>query len=727
MPPGEIERLRALGEYGVFDTPPEDEFDRLVDLAARLFGTPYAVISLVGHDRLYFKSHYGTDLTGIDRDGSFCAHAVLQDDLFLVTDALKDERFCQHPHVSGPPNLRFYAGVPLVAPSQHKIGTICVLDDKPRSEFSGHERKNLEDVATLVMNRLELRRLSCVCGAEWAQFLNLATASHDAIVCTDADGKIKFWNPAATSLFGYAEKEVVARPISVIFPEYVAERQTKKIQDISRTIEPPLAESKLQVLARSRQGNLIPIDLAVTTHREETELSICMILRDAASKTEREQRLFGLLDIDPVTGAHTRSRFYAELRNAINSGVGAVLTLDFDKFKDINSEHGYSSGDRLLRAAVKRIRDQVRSGAFIGRIGGDSFAIVLPNAADHQEPAAAANDLLQTFEAPFTLANKSVRLTASIGRALIPDHGSDPDELLANANLGLHSAKVKGGNRHISFEPNMRRQAIARYSCDSDLRRAFECGEFEIHYQPQVRLSDRAVTGAEALLRWRHPTRGLLPPAAFLPVLQAGPLAAPVGSWLLRTACADATRWQVPRSPEFRVSVNLFETQFRDGNLTNEVREALQSSGLSPKALEIEITENIALKTADAIINSLQQLRDDGVGISFDDYGTGYACLSLLKTFPLTRLKIDQAFIQDLCEDKGDAAIIQAIIYIGRKLGLSIIAEGIETEEQETVLRMYGCTEGQGFLFSPALSAQALTDYLRTTRPASDAPHSQVS
>ncbi len=245
---------------------------------------------------------------------------------------------------------------------------------------------------------------------------------------------------------------------------------------------------------------------------------------------------------------------------------------------------------------------------------------------------------------------------------------------------------------------------------------ALSHNQFELHYQPQVRLSDSSIVGAEALLRWRHPERGLLPPAAFLPVLESSLLTVDVGNWVLKTACADAAAWRRAGSPDFRMAVNLFGAQFNDGDLPTRVEETLMQNGLPADALELEITENILLRQDDAVIAALREMRAWGVAIAFDDYGTGFASLSLLKRYPVTRLKIDKSFIRDLCTDPEDAAIVQAIMYLGRRFGLGITAEGIETEAQEEALRMYGCTEGQGYLFGRPSAAGALTDLLRRDR-----------
>ncbi len=310
-------------------------------------------------------------------------------------------------------------------------------------------------------------------------------------------------------------------------------------------------------------------------------------------------------------------------------------------------------------------------------------------------------------------AQSSTHLGVNVGIAICPTHGTRAEELLANADLALQSAKSAVGSGFEFFKPSLRRAVIARRTYEAELRQSLEHSQFELYYQPQVRLADRTLIGAEALLRWRHPERGLLTPGDFLPVLESSPLAAPVGDWVLKTACAQAAAWRRLASPEFRMSVNLFGAQFNSGDLPTRVEQALLQNELPANALELEITENIMLRHDETIIVPLREMCAWGVSIAFDDYGTGFASLSLLKRYPVTRLKIDKGFVRDLCTDAEDAAIIQAIMYLGRRLGLGIIAEGIETEAQEETLRLYGCTEGQGFLYGRPLSAFSFSDFLR--------------
>jgi len=708
-------RLKSLDEYAVFDTPPEVDLDRLVELAARMYRTPVAALSLVGRDRLYFKSRFGMQATGIGREGSFCSYAIENDGVFLVPDASKDERFSSHPLVKEPPNIRFYAGIPLVAPSGEKIGTLCILDTKPWPAFSEDDRKNLEDVADLVMNRLEVRRLEQAKQGGHLRFERIASTSPDAIVGADSSGLINYWNRAAETLFGYAAGEAVGQPIGFIFPERLRKLQAAEVMSLVNCHVPDPSAQQLRLVAHRREGGEFPAELSLSIWREDDAISFGVILRDITDREEGEQRLFGLAHLDPLTVLPGRAFLFNQLKHAVESGGGALMLLDLDGFTDVNDSLGHSIGDLILSETAERLRSQFESDV-VARLGADEFAILLPGLADRSCASKIADDVLRLFAAPFAVDGETVHIGVNIGVAIFPTHGTGAEEVFANTDLALQRAKAALGSGHQLFTPSLRQAVITRRTCEAELRRALSENQFELHYQPEVRLSDRTVMGAEALLRWRHPERGLLPPKVFLSVLESSPLAIAAGNWVLRTACADAAAWRRLGFPDLRIAVNLFGAQFNGGELATHVEEALIENRLPAEALELEITENILLRHDESVIIPLREMRAWGVGIAFDDYGTGYASLSLLKRYPVTRLKIDQAFVRDLCSDAEDAAIVQAIMYLGRRFGLGVIAEGIESEAQEEALRMYGCTDGQGYLYSRPLSAGALTSFLRQHR-----------
>lgn len=708
LPRHEIERLRALEEYRPLDTLSDPDIDRIIELAARICRAPVAALSLVGHDRIYLKSRHGIEQCEFARQETFCEHAIENGGLFYVPDATRDPRFAALPIVTGPPHVRFYAGIPLQSPSGHSIGTVCLLDVKPWPEFSANDRKALEDVAALVMNRLEVLRVREASHGDSLRFERMASTSPDAIVCADTLGRVIFWNRAAEAVTGYSAQEAMGKPVSFVFPPRVRRAQTAKLTRVVRGIAGPAAP-RAEFTVLRRDGTELRLEMTLSVSREN-DAGFGAILRDVGLARQGEQRLFARAELDPLTGLPNRCRLLAALRREAAHGKGALFQLDLAGFKDVNDSLGHSAGDQLLRQSGERLTALIADTGKVARLGADEFAVLLPRISA-AEATKVAEKLVGAFDSPYFVGTEAIYLGVNAGIAMFPENGTNGDELAANANLALERSKATGRRGFEFFKPRMRQVVIARRTIESELRQALATSQFELFYQPQVRLHDASIIGAEALLRWRHPTRGLLSPAAFLDNLEKSPLAAEVGNWALRTACAQVAAWRKVH-PDFRVAVNLFGAQFDAGDLPSRVEEALLANGLPAQALELEVTENIMLHGEHAIVVPLREMRAWGVSIAFDDYGTGFASLSLLKRFPVTRLKIDRSFVSDVCTDEEDAAIVQAIIYLGRCFGLGVTAEGIEDKAQAEALRMYGCSEGQGYLYAEPLSNEAFGGYL---------------
>ena len=413
---------------------------------------------------------------------------------------------------------------------------------------------------------------------------------------------------------------------------------------------------------------------------------------------------------DGLTGLPNRSAFTDAVDAALAQGRPiCVLAIDLDGFKPVNDTLGHSMGDVLLRQVAERLRALPGAG-FVARLGGDEFAMLVRHEGDGVGAETLAADVIQRLAEPFTLPAGQVSVGASVGVAHGPDHGAGVEALLAAADLALYRAKAEGRRCARTFEPKMRTVALLRRAQEDELRKATLLDQFELHYQPQVRTADEALVGAEALLRWRHPERGLQSPAEFLPTLETSTLAGRVGAWVIDTSCRQAAEWRGRGAPNLRLGVNLFGAQLRSADLVRTVGSALERSGLPPEALEIEITENIALHHDDDVVDHLKRLRDLGVGIAFDDYGTGYASFSLLKRYPLTRLKIDQSFVRSMCEDPRDMAVVCSVLELGRAFRLGVIAEGVEREQQRAQLDLMGCEELQGYLFDKPLSGPAFSE-----------------
>jgi diguanylate cyclase (GGDEF)-like protein len=433
---------------------------------------------------------------------------------------------------------------------------------------------------------------------------------------------------------------------------------------------------------------------------------------DITAIRQAEARIAHMAHHDALTGLPNRVLFRDEMERAVarlrRGEEVAVLCLDLDHFKAINDTLGHPVGDALLSAVAERLQACVGEADIVARLGGDEFAVVHVGQDGPGSATILAQRFIETIAAPYELLGHQVVVGTSVGIALAPNDGEDPDQLLKSADMALYRAKEDGRGTFRFFEPDMDLRMQARRALELDLRKALPHGEFEVYYQPLVSLSSSKVTGFEALLRWNHPERGSVPPSEFIPLAEEIGLIGQIGSWVLKQACADAVTW----SNDIRIAVNLSPAQFKSRTLVLDVIAALGASGLPARRLELEITETIMLQDTDATLGTLHQLRSLGVRISMDDFGTGYSSLSYLRKFPFDKIKIDQSFVRDLPDGGEAVAIVKAVAGLGSSLGMATTAEGVETEAQLERLRREGCTEVQGYFFSPALPAREISGLL---------------
>ncbi len=421
-------------------------------------------------------------------------------------------------------------------------------------------------------------------------------------------------------------------------------------------------------------------------------------------------------DMDSLTGVVARQAFLKRVETRLQSETTprfALLLVGIDDFRAFNDMNGHPEGDAILVQVARRLRDASPRDAVVGRVGGDEFGVLLTSISDPTLVRHVSAAILSMLSAPYELDGNRHHVLASVGACVMPAGGDTTSDVLAAASLALARAKHDGGRTIRFFKPQMRTDVTTRLSLVQALREAYAQRQFELLYQPQVDLRDGRVVGAEALMRWRHPTLGLLTPAAFIDALAASSVAADVGMWLLHTACAQARAWSLTFPDAPRVAINLFAAQLSESRLLTEVRHVLRALELPPDRLEIEITETIALQQGDEVSDQLQALRRDGVTLTCDDFGTGYASLSFLKSFPVDRLKIDQSFIRNVTQDSVDAAIVRSVINVGQSLKIGVVAEGVETPEQRNFLLANGCIEAQGYLYGRPMPADRLTDFLR--------------
>ena len=435
--------------------------------------------------------------------------------------------------------------------------------------------------------------------------------------------------------------------------------------------------------------------------------------------TERrcsEQRIQHMAHHDALTDLPNRVLFAERLQQMTerlgrSEKVAAVLCLDLDRFKEVNDTLGHPAGDALLRQVTERMRQEVRQTDTLARLGGDEFAVILNDLQEPAEASAFAERVICALSAPFDLEAQAVTISVSVGIALCSgaDPRPEPDHVLRCADVALYRAKAEGRNGYRFFQPGMDTQMQHRRSMERELQQAMDEGQFILHYQPQFDLGTRRLTGVEALLRWQHPAQGMILPDDFIPLCEETGLIVPLGTWVLQTACAQATRWR-----GVRLAVNLSPVQLHRPGVVRLVDQVLRETGLSPGLLELEITEGMLLQDTPQTLKALGGLRALGVGIALDDFGTGYSSLSYLRRFPFDKIKIDHGFVASVVEDAGAEAIVRAVAMLGRSLGMRVNAEGIETPEQLACLQALGCDEGQGYLLGHPVAPDRLTSLLTT-------------
>ena len=440
----------------------------------------------------------------------------------------------------------------------------------------------------------------------------------------------------------------------------------------------------------------------------------------ADEKTRADARIEYLASHDSLTGLPNRETFNGLLHYAIEAARRhqrrfAVLFIDLDRFKVINDSLGHEAGDMLLVEIAGRLRETLRSSDVVARLGGDEFVVILEEAAESHDVERIARNLLSVLSEPLQLSGHECHTTASIGIAMYPSDGADVQTLTKNADMAMYLAKEDGKNGFRFFTKEIKTQSIERLTLESALRRALDRDQFALHYQPKVDMATGQITGVEALLRWTHPELGVLPPAQFIPLAEETGLIVPIGRWVLKEACAQNMAWQHGGLRPVSMAVNLSPRQFLDEDLLLDIDEALAASGMSPVLLQLEVTESMVMRNVSRAVKVLDAIQTRGIRLAIDDFGTGYSSMSLMKQFPIDTIKIDRSFVRDLPDDSEDKAIAQAIISMGKALGMTVVAEGVETAEQETFLRDHACDEMQGFLFSRPVPPQQLAELLRST------------
>jgi diguanylate cyclase (GGDEF)-like protein/PAS domain S-box-containing protein len=537
--------------------------------------------------------------------------------------------------------------------------------------------------------------------------------SQDMILVTDRRGNTLRISPIVESILGYRPDELIGRNAAeVVYPEDLEETRTAM-----RLARKGQSTRNCETRYIHKDGRVVT--LAWSGVWSEPEQIYFFTCRDVTQRKIVDERLRQLAHYDQMTGLPNRESLWNELSELIYASAEpggrqtSIAMFDLDGFKDVNDTLGHSTGDRLLLEAARRMSDLAGQKARFYRLGGDEFVLILADCGDPRDVGELVGSVVKSLGHGFDVNGHQIFIGASAGIAIAPAHGVSVDELLSNADLALYDAKAAGGRCYRLFMPALRAKAEMRRELDTELRRACDQNEFVLYFQPQIRLSDGAITGAEALLRWRHPHRGIIGPGAFIETLADSPVVLEVGAWILETACRTAAALRA-KGHDIRMGVNLFPAQFQADRLQSDIENTLATTGLPPEALEIEITENIALGHDEALLVPLRALRERGVQLAFDDFGTGYASLSFLTRYPLTRLKIDQSFVRKIGERpaREDTAIVRSIIMMAHNLGMAVIAEGVETAAQAAFLQAERCDEVQGFLYAKPLPLNEFEEFL---------------
>ena len=543
----------------------------------------------------------------------------------------------------------------------------------------------------------------------------------DAVISTDVRGHVTYLNVVAESMTGWSREEAAGHPLEEVFR--IIDATTR--EDVHNPMALAIRQNKTMGLTPNcvlirRDGVEAAIeDSAAPIHDRRGKVTgAVMVFHDVSKARALTHRMSYLAQHDSLTDLPNRLLLNDRLTQAMARAYRhrqklAVLFLDVDRFKHINDSLGHDVGDRLLQSVARRLLGCVRKSDTVSRQGGDEFVILLSEVRHAQDAAVSAEKILRSLRTPHRIDDHDLHVTVSIGIVAYPDDGTDAETLMRHADFAMYHAKDSGRNNYQCFTPDMNVRAIERQSLEDGLRHAMEQQQFLLHYQPKIDLDTGAIIGAEALIRWRHPQLGLVPPARFVPIAEDCGFIVAIGRWVLREACRQARAWQDAGLPPLRIAINISSVELRDMDFVAGVRAVLTETVLEPHYLELELTETFLMQDSTSTTAVLQALRDIGVKLALDDFGTGYSSLSHLKRFPIDTLKIDQSFVRDLTTDPDDASIVSAVISMGKSLNMRVVAEGVETREQLAFLHEQSCPEGQGYYFSPPVVAAEFAQLLK--------------
>ncbi len=565
--------------------------------------------------------------------------------------------------------------------------------------------------------------------AEDARFSHVIHTAFDAVITADENNIILSWNRQAAAVFGYSEHEVLGEDLfKLILTSGSLRKSSQALKELIQGSDAYPKGIRLELEGKDKNNRVFPLDLAISCSRIGDLFTISVFARDITESKKWDEKIHSLAYSDPLTKLPNRQAFKERVVQAINlarqqNHIGAVLYLDLDEFKRINDILGHDIGDMLLTHVTRRLESHIRSSDLvclnseekwkIARLGGDEFTLLLEDIQNPEVAGDIAKRVKDAIAGSYNLGGHEVYVTPSIGIAIFPQDGSSVDELLKNADTAMYYAKSVGKNNCQFYSEQMNAKAASRLKLEGKLRNALISNEISLFYQPQIDIVTKKIVSAEALLRWFQPELGIISPAEFIPIAEETGMIIELGEWVLNQACKQNKTWQNAGLNRIRIAVNLSSIQFMQEDLVTRVSTALESNELNPEYLELEITESIIMRNVNDTISTLASFKEMGIEISVDDFGTGYSSLNYLKRLPLDTLKIDRSFIKDIPDDEDDVTITSAIIAMAQNLGLSVVAEGVETDSQLAFLEQRGCEKAQGYFISRPLPAEEMTNILQ--------------
>ena len=717
----ELDRLQNLQQYKILDTPLEQSFDDLTELASKIFSVPMVSLTLVDKDRGWIKSSIGLALTQTKRSISFCNYTIEAAQPLIIEDTLKDNRFNNNPLVIGDPKIRFYAGVPLIDADGFSLGAFCIIDRVARELSSEHINllvsfgKHVMALFDLRLEKSKIENILVEREKQNSQLISYAehllnvqkiakvgswemSLDENIVHCSDEMYKIFGLNKAVSNLtFNNLIEVTHLDDQARLRAAHACTLLGQKLFDIEFRVCMQNGEERfVHILAEVKPGSAMLCGTAqdITERQISINKYTQLALYDGLTGLPNRQLL-----LDRLSLALTHAKRYSE--------KGALLYIDLDNFKTLNDTLGHDMGDLLLKLVAIRLTSCVRSSDSVARMGGDEFIILLDKIGQSSEEIitkaqVVADAILKSFEAPFFLKGHTYHSTPSIGVTLFSEQVNDIETMLKRADLAMYKAKSSGKNAVSFFNPEMQELITSQVEFEKDLRNAILNNQFQLYYQPQIDDKNNVV-GYEALIRWMHPDKGLLSPSEFILVAEATSLIIPIGKWVMQQACNQLSAWEATDRSHLTIAINVSDKQLRHPGFLQMVLGVIDESQANPKKLKFELTESLLIEDIEMAKDKMFQLKEIGIGFSLDDFGTGFSSLYHLKNLPLDQIKIDQSFVKNILSDSNDAAIAYSIISLGKNLGLTVIAEGVETTEQQVFLSHHGCHYFQGYLYGRPL------------------------